>query len=226
MYKLQEVNSKEVTPAPIGTKLFLNGAYNCTGNYAVISEKEAVRISEFYSDEPEYLALDFRFIKPLSEKFGIGIYIDNINPKVYTKEEIEEAKNKAYKRIVAKAEAKEKAKAEEDAQIKALIEEYKGILTPIDKYDVKGLKKNIIAYLKYKFPKCKFTARSDYDCFDITFTGEENTKEEIQEAVNIFEAYTFNLHEDYLDSTPKAFNKAFGYAKYIHVYKKELVKAV
>ena len=128
-------------------------------------------------------------VRPLSEKFGIGFYFDDLSGKMYTDEEIKEAERVADNfdkwievKTKQEAEAAAKAKAEQEAREAAAINEWRGILEELpntkgftweqrkeqQKAEAKAkaaFKRNIKAVFSHYFPGVKVSVKDSAKCW-------------------------------------------------------------
>ncbi len=207
------------TTLDIGQRVFLNGAYNRDGWFVVCSEPEndrqkLVEIGGEHRTNYWECNHDDQSVKNI---FGIGLYYDDSGERL-TAEEIASHVRAAdiQKRWNERAEKRKlEAQAKEREELR---EKYRGILTPIARADgeyEKTRKANLMAYLAYRFPGVKFTAKKDYSSYTIKWTdGPAETA--VLAAANVFNDHTFNGYEDYNEYTPSEFTKLFGGFEYSH----------
>jgi hypothetical protein len=206
---------KPVEKLPMYCKLRFYGYGMNDTEACIISEPDqfgnykAVYMSEYNSG---YTKLD-SYSRPLSAKFGIGMYYyDSL--ETYTKEEAEKFIALAEQKII-----NDKAEAERQAQAdKAEIESYKKVyshLTPNPKDEQPITKKNMIAELKKHFGAFKFSVRKrDYTAYYVSWVNGP-TVEEVDNVVQKFCDSCSSQCGDFRDSNPSNFTNHFGGFKYI-----------
>lgn len=202
---------------PIGSRVYGELGYGGSesGTFYVYSEPDKYGNQLLVEDGylKRFLTWDNLCDKPISQKFGIGLYWDDLEPNYRkTKEELEHL----YKECQNEKERQEMeriAEEEEDAKERQeLIEKWKGILTPIDANDWQERKKvekqNIIAYMQHKFG-VRFTAKKEHNTYRLSWTNGP-TEEEVRNASMIFVVGSFNAYTDYMDYEPTNFTNLFG----------------
>ncbi len=201
---------------PVGSRIygFLGYGGSESGTFYVYSEPDE-RGSQLLVEEGGWHRFenwDRYCDKPISQKFGLGLYWDDLEPNYRkTSEELErmfkECQNEKERQKMERI-AKEEADAKERMQ---LIEKWKGILTPLPnewKERKRVLKANIIAYMQHKFG-VRFTAKDTGNTYRLSWTNGP-TAEEGREASSIFIDGHFNAYEDYMDYEPTNFTTVFG----------------
>ena len=201
---------------PIGSRVYgeLGQCYNESGIFYVYSAPDE-RGNQLLVEEVcrhRFANWDRYCDKPISQKFGIGSYWDDLEPNYRkTSEELERMFNECQnekQRQERERIAKEEADAKEQRE---LVEKWKGILTPLPNdwgESKKVLKANIIAYMQNKFG-VRFTAKKGYSTYRLSWTNGP-TEEEVRQASSIFVDGHFNAYEDYMDYEPTNFTKVFG----------------
>ena len=201
---------------PIGSRVYgeLGQCYNESGIFYVYSAPDEKGNQLLVEDggEHRFENWDKYNDKPISKKFGIGLYWDDLEPNFRkTNEELErmfnECQNEKERQKMERI-AKEEADAKEQRE---LIEKWKGILTPLPNdwgERKKVLKANIIAYMQNKFG-VRFTAKYDGCTYRLSWTNGP-TEEEVRQASSIFVDGHFNAYEDYMDYEPTNFTNVFG----------------
>jgi hypothetical protein len=158
-----------------------------------------------------------RYIKPLSEKFGIGTYYLEDHSKAdpaLVESFIEKAKQADAKRKGI-AEAKRQA---DEKEIKELPAKFPH-LTTVQQHPKQNrfacCIDNIRKELKLNFPSVKFSVRKDhYDCISIEWNDGPTTSE-VDKILNKFEDHANDVTGDFRDYSPSNFNKVFGGSKYV-----------
>jgi len=191
--------------------------YNHDGRqYAIISTSNAHRSQQMVSiSEYEHVfsAID-EYARPISKRFGIGHYFDDIEPEFrFTEEEVTNAINQAKE-----ADTQRANKAQEEATASNLLteklkEEFSFlIINPGSYVDIKG---NIIAYLKFKFPGTRFSIlKKHYNSIIIKWTNGP-TENEVESEADVFSPYAFDESGDYLDYHGTEFSSLFGNIKFM-----------
>lgn len=222
MYRLGKGGMEKIeqmkNDLPIGTRVIAFGGYNSRSNWAVCgSQNEMVKMSTLSPDD--YFVKPFRkgdpTMQPLSRKFGIGFYYDDINAEFkYTKEEIEKAKIRATEFIKKQDQEKESKEQRLVEMLKELPKRYPHLTENKDD-DYKVTKRNLVAELKHRFPETKFSVRKrGYSSYDISWTSGAEW-EKVNEVRHLFENHETDVTGDFRDYAPSAFNKMFGGFKYI-----------
>lgn len=203
---------------PINSRVYSFGAGMSDAVWAVRdNDNNLVKISTNYDDDyfsSPYHKFD-KYDRPLSKKFGIGFYNDDINSEFrFTDKEVKEAIERADKFII---EQKEKQRIETEKNQKEIdnLPKLYPHLTPLtDRHDKKDIKNNLIADLKKNFPNVKFSVRCEhYDTYNVSWVNGVTT-DKVCKITNKFEDHV-NDWSDYRDYEPSNFNKVFGGFKYI-----------
>lgn len=221
---------------PIGTRVFgfLGYAGSESGVFAVYKNDRERRSYELVEigGRRRFATTDY-FIRPESEKFGIGYYWDDSKgASLYTREELEDAIRGAKEQ-----EEQERREAEEAARKRAelreqLIAQYEGILemiTPENRYGRNNpTGRNIRTLLKRTFPATKFSVKKgSSDSYHISWTdGPSNAK--VEAIVNQFQDSHADISGDYWDYDPSLFNELFGGVSFIftdHEISPEIIAA-
>ncbi len=160
-----------------------------------------------------------RYSRPISKKFGIGLYWDDIDPDFrFDKKQVDIAKSR-QKEFLQKKEQERKLKDLKDKKEQDELPEKYPHLTVLDNiYDRKALKKNFVADLKKNFPRQKFSIRTEYCTVYVKWTGELSYND-IRKVTDKWESYKTDYSGDYRDYCPTNFNKVFGGYKYIFINK-------
>lgn len=154
--------------------------------------------------------------RPLSKKFGIGLYWDDVNDPEYRKPqaELDELCRQADEQIRKNEEEAERQKQESERKTQNLRAKYNGILTElVNKYDHNAIKKNVVAYIKHIYPNLKFSVAKSYSTFRVKWVNGP-TEDEMRETCSIFVDHEFNGFEDYNEYTPTEFTKLYGGIEY------------
>ncbi len=204
---------------PINSRVYSFGAGMSDAVWAVMdNDNNLVKISTNYEDDyfsNPYHKFD-KYDRPLSKKFGIGFYNDDINSDFrFTDKEVKEAIERADKFII---EQKEKSRIEAEKNQKEInnLPKLYPHLTPLtDRYDKKVIKSNLIAELKKNFPNIKFSVRcKHYDTYNVSWVNGVTT-DKVKKITNKFEDHCNDWSGDYRDYNPSNFNKVFGGFKYV-----------
>lgn len=154
--------------------------------------------------------------RPLSQKFGIGLYWDDVNDPEYRKpqEELDKLCIQADEQIRKNEEEAELKRQESERKTQNLRAKYNGILTElVNKYDNNAIKKNIVAYIKHIYPNLKFTVAKSYGTFRVKWVNGP-TEDEMKKTCSIFVDHEFNWYEDYNEYSPTEFTNLYGGIEY------------
>lgn len=225
MYRLGSGKMEEINPLkkalPFGSRVIAFGAYNCRSSWGVCGDNRIVKMSSLNSDD--YFAQPFRkierTIQPLSEKFGIGFYYDDIDIGFrYSKEEITEAIIRANDFI----EDEKRREYQESIKEENLKKELPNIyphLTPNPTDDYRITKRNLVAELKHRFPTTKFRVnKRGYKTYNVYWEGSTEV-DAVRKVRALFEDHVTDQTGDFRDYSPSVFNRVFGGFKYIFLYK-------
>lgn len=211
---------EELTPAPVlpyGCKVWIFGAGMDQTIGAVCSAPDSfgrykvVKFSD-YQERQGFAYLD-KYARPISKKFGIGVYYAD-NLETFTSEEVQ-------KYILSGEVAEQQRKEEETRQDQADKEERANLpklyphLTPNPQDDTKTTKNNLIAELKNNFPGVKFSVtKRHYSTYNVEWINGPTT-EEVAKITGKFEDHQSDFTGDFRDYSPSNFNRVFGGFKYI-----------
>jgi hypothetical protein len=205
---------------PINSRVYSFGAGMSDAEWAVIDDNNnLVKISENY--EGSYFSSPYhkfdKYDRPLSKKFGIGFYYDDINSEFrFTDKEVNEAIERADLFI---EEQKEKSRIEAEKNQKEIdnLPSLYPHLTPLttDRHDKKVIKNNLIADLKKNFPDIKFSVRCEHhSTYNVSWINGVTT-DKVSKICSKFEDHVNDWSGDYRDYSPSNFNKVFGGFKYV-----------
>lgn len=203
---------------PIYSRVYGFGTGMNGNTYAVISEPDKNGRQELVSMTypNDYKSHIDKYARPISKKFGIGLYWDDVEPDFrFSKEEVEKA-IEAEKKAIAERERKEAEQAAADkAERQALPSRYP-FLTPVtDRYDSKQAKANLVAHLKHQFPGVKFSVRKEhYDTYNIKWTNGP-TQERVEKIAKLYQDHGADFTGDFWDYSPSNFNLVFGGFKFV-----------
>lgn len=212
-----------VKELPIGMRVYAFGAGMCEQYYCITgpmtsSGQEMCLTSNWYPDSyfstPRHY-LD-KYSRPLSKKFGIGFYWDDVENHIYPESKVKAAIRRAdiiERKIAEREEAKRLADEKQLAELPGLYPH----LTPIKKGsdNYMTLRSNILAELKHIFPDTKFSIKKQhYGCIYIYWT-DGPTNETVKDVERKFTDHTTDYTGDYRDYDPSNFNKVFGGINYI-----------
>lgn len=160
-------------------------------------------------------------IKPLSEKFGIGLYWNDQEKEMIDSNTLSQMVCEANKKLKEEEEA-EQTKIKQDEK---LAEQYKQKYSFLNWYipgtfiSLTEVAKNVRLYLKHEFPTKKFNVRKDtHDT--IIINCKENSSElieKVRQIAQIFCNHNRDYSGDHWDYNPTVFNNCFGGATYIFV---------
>lgn len=209
---------------PIGCSVYTFGAGMSETDGVVISHnnehgsQKCVTVSE-YEDNQRFFTID-QYSRPLSKKFGIGVYYDDELTVSYSSEQIEDAIAKATA-AEAKREAAANAYKEQYAAAKVEVVNQYPQLTPLTStYDKKATKGNLVALLKSVFPGIYFSIRCTHG-YSYQITWENGpTVEEVREHTDKFRNSYFDGMTDSTVHYDNAFADVFGSLDYIDTTRK------
>lgn len=209
---------EEILPVPtlpIGCKIYCYGMGMSEREGAIISECDAngsykaVYISNY---ESGFFTLD-KYARPHSKKFGIGHYFDD-NLETFEDEVLEEYILKAGIAKNLRDQAQNQQENVDNEEKKNLPVLYPHLLVN-HQDDQATTKKNLVAELKNKFPKVKFSVKKEYyNTYNVSWTNGP-TQEEVSLVVDKFEGYVNDITGDFRDFSPSNFNRVFGSFKYV-----------
>lgn len=215
--KLEDINQ-----LPIGTRIYKFGPYMSESIWSICgADNEMVIMTNPEYTDTNPIATLSEYTRGLSQKFGIGSYIDDIEPDFrFDKADIEKAVKRAKAHIIRKEQEKVATQEREKRIMEALPARYPH-LTPNPADDVKVTKKNFIIELKRRFPDTKFNVRKDgYRTYYVYWSQTEPDHESYRDLVALFSTHKFDQTGDYYDYAPSLFNKVFGGLKYMFLQKK------
>ncbi|NCC71026.1 hypothetical protein EOM09_05580, partial [bacterium] len=215
---LEEI--KPVEKLPLYSRVYSFGAGMSEAVWAVINNKKLVKMSTLYEDDyfsNPYHIID-KYMSPLSKKFGIGFYYDDIdNDFRFSETDVIEAIKKADAFIIEQKQKQELERIAKEKEIKELPAKYPHLKPINNYYDKKLIKANLIADLKHNFPNTKFSVKCEHhSTYNISWT-DGATVDQVTKITNKFENYSSDWTGDYRDYDPSNFNNVFGGFKYIFV---------
>ena len=200
---------------------FLGQCFSASGNFVVSGvDEEFIMVAE-RGGKHRIEKLQKAFVRPVSEKFGIGYYYEDKDmPEFVSKEEVDRCVREAQE---------EKAKLErivkrlqEQAEEESL--KLKSQFPYLNYYPLnsfiphKEVTKNVRLWLKHNFPGKKFSVKMDgYDSIIID-CADESVKNEVQKSVSRFKDCAYDESGDYLGYNSTVFNKCFGGTEFLFVY--------
>ena len=220
-----------------GQKVYAFGGGMCEQVFAVVNpdtrelvevgkpeDVEAWDLDNYFSPLTKYDS----YIRPISKKFGIGLYYSENEP-LYSDEVITESIERA-KKIETMKQQREQQKKEASAKNKAeLMKKYDFLKVVGDRYDYKEAVTNLRELLKHEFPGVKFSVRrrNGSDSVNISWT-DGPTAGAVENVATQFKGVTFNAYDDSTDILTTDFNTLFGSLDYIFTereYSEEVSKA-
>lgn len=217
---LEEI--KKTPSLPIGSRIYAFGAGMADYTFAVYSDpddrghQKIVKISSNF--ECAYFGpfhtLD-GMTSPISKKFGIGFYWDDVNPNFrFSYEQIQAAILAGNKFNQEQKEKAEKQQAADNKEKSDLPGKFPYLIVNTAN-DWKVTKKNIVATLKHCFPEVKFSVtHPSWGHFDVSWTDGPATND-VEKQINVFDGYKFDQSGDYLDHSPSNFTNTFGDTKFL-----------
>lgn len=213
-----ELPSQDEYKIEVGQVVFLNGygQDKHTHDRLIVYKVDEFR---YFTVNSKTLALgqnDLSSLKPIEEEFGIGYYYYKDN-KV-TPEQAAELLEKALAKAKADEEARPAreaaARAEREAAIAELVEQYPHLERVQQYYSVKSTAQNIRLDLKKHFADVKFSVKSDNNSIRIAWT-DGPTEDQVDNITRKYVDHTTDVTGDYRDYTPSLFNEVFGGANYV-----------
>ena len=218
---------EEIVPVgelPIGTKVMAFGFGMCEQVFCITGPKESngshemCLISNYYEDA-YFSSPRTKFDKhsrPLSAKFGIGFYWDDVENVVFPESKVRAAIRRAdylEKKIAIREAEIAEANRKELKELPAKFPHLKVINKEFSGYNAQ--KSNVVAELKHRFPTTKFSVRKDsYDCIRIDWTNGPKY-DEVRKVAGKFVDHVSDITGDFRDYEPSNFNRIFGGFKYI-----------
>lgn len=218
--KLEKI--EPVKELPIGTKIYAFGAgmsdqYFCITGPMTNRGQEMCLVSNWYPDS--YFSTPRQYFdkhsRPLSKKFGIGFYWDDIENIIYPLSKVEAARRRAD--IIERkiAEMKEAERLANKKEIEELPSRFPHLKVLADRYDYMALRSNIVAHLKHCFPEIKFSIKkSSYQTIYVHWT-DGVAVDRVSLELSLFEDHKTDYTGDYRDYDPSNFNTLFGGINYI-----------
>jgi Large polyvalent protein associated domain 29 len=222
---------KPVGELPIGTKVFAFGYGNSEQIFCITSgsnqhnQQEMCLISNYYEGAyfPPRTMFD-KYSKPISKKFGIGFYWDDIENVVFPTSKVDAAKRRVAYLELKISERENLEKIANKKELEALPGMYPH-LKPIGQYfnGYQAEKSNLASELKKCFPNQKFSLKksdknSILQAVDICWT-DGVTEKEVRDVVGKFVSYENDITGDFRDYAPSNFNRVFGGFKYVSEYR-------
>lgn len=211
---------------PIGMKVYAYGAFGSESIYCITGPmtkrgQEMCLISNwnpnaYFASPKVYLDI---YSKPVSKKFGIGFYWDDVDNYIFPESRVKAAIRRAEwieKKIAQSQDEKRLADEKELAELPKLFPH----LTPISKdcKDVyRAVKANIIAELKHHFPGHKFSVNKDGDRSIRISWYDGLVSEKVEDVMKKFESHESDITGDFWDYAPSNFNHIFGGMKFVFV---------
>lgn len=220
-----------------GQKVYAFGGGMCKQVFAVVNpdtrelvevgkpeDVEAWNLDNYFSPLTKYDA----YIRPISQKFGIGFYYAENEP-LYSEEVITESIARA-KKIEGMKQQREQKKKEASARNKAeLMKKYDFLQVVGYRYDYKEAVTNLKKLLKHEFPGVKFSVRRRNGSDSVNISWSDGPTAEAVENIAVqFKGLTFNAYDDSTDVLTTDFNTLFGSLDYIFTereYSEEVSKA-
>ena len=211
---------------PKGTIIYAFGAGMEESRWATTGNgDEIVKLSP--NDSESYFSNPFNnldeYVRPISEKFGIGFYYDLDAPRA-TDEEINQAIERANQFIKEEEEEKKREEEEREQAKEEVLKKYGAIYDqPSGKYrtDAVLVAKHIQQDLANAFPGQKFSVRkTDYSIIQIEWT-DGPTREEVEQIAGKHQRNCSRdrWNDDLWDHNDTAFTSVFGGVDYIFYYR-------
>lgn len=221
MYKLTGGGLRKIEPAgmlPLYSRVYAFGPGMDKTQYAVIDDKNnLVKMSKNY--DGDYFGPFKKFEThndPVSKKFGIGFYWDDLEPDfrfdaAAVKKAIIDGKN-----FENQMELKAAQIADADKEERARLKNEMTHLTINEGNDQKTTKLNLIADLKLNFPGVKFSVRKeDYSTYYIRWENGPADDDVSKITDKYQDHHSDQLTGDFWDYDPSNFNQVFGGFKFV-----------
>jgi hypothetical protein len=221
MYKLTGGGLRKIEPAgmlPLYSRVYAFAPGMDKTQYAVIDDKNnLVKMSKNY--DGDYFGPFKKFEThndPVSKKFGIGFYWDDLEPDfrfdaAAVKKAIIDGKN-----FENQMELKAAQIADADKEERARLKNEMTHLTINEGNDQKTTKLNLIADLKLNFPGVKFSVRKeDYSTYYIRWENGPADDDVSKITDKYQDHHSDELTGDYWDYDPTNFNRVFGGFKFV-----------
>jgi hypothetical protein len=221
MYKLTGGGLRKIEPAgmlPLYSRVYAFAPGMDKTQYAVIDDKNnLVKMSKNY--DGDYFGPFKKFEThndPVSKKFGIGFYWDDLEPDfrfdaAAVKKAIIDGKN-----FENQMELKAAQIADADKEERARLKNEMTHLTINEGNDQKTTKLNLIADLKLNFPGVKFSVRKeDYSTYYIRWENGPADDDVSKITDKYQDHHSDQLTGDYWDYDPSNFNRVFGGFKFV-----------
>ena len=225
VYTISEGGMKRIykhPELPKGTIVHAFGAFMEESRWATTGKgDEVVKLSP--NDSDSYFSSPFEkldeYVRPISEKFGIGFYYDLDAPRA-TDEEIAQAIDRANEFLKEEEEEKNRAEEESKRAKEEVLKKYGAIYDqPSGKYltDAVLVAKHIRQDLANAFPGQKFSVRkTDYSTIHIEWK-DGPTREEVEQIAGKHERNCTRdrWNDDLWDHKDSAFTSVFGGVDYL-----------
>src|SRR3990167_185078 len=203
---------------PQYSRVYSFGGGSCQSTWVVIDDKNnLVKISTNY--EADYFRHPFhridKYNKPISKKFGIGFYWDDIEPDFrFSQVQVEEAiaaANLFIDEYAKKEQNKKEKNQKEQAELPA---QYQHLVPGKDR---KNTMNNIRTELKHNFPGIKFSVTNAHGS-TVNIRWEDGpTTDEVSNYTSKFKDSHSDITGDFNDYDPSNFNRVFGGMSYVFV---------
>lgn len=208
-----------------GQKVYAYGYAGIMQHYAVINPdtQELVEVGDpgkvdEYSLDAYFSPLikGDKYMKPISKKFGIGLYYAENEP-LYSDDDITKFLLRADKIESLRKQRDEQQAAESMAETERLKHEYDYLTIVGNRWDYKTTSGNLRKLLAHKFPGIKFSISrrsKGSDSVNIRWT-DGPTDEAVNRIGKLFQGLTFDGMTDYEDSVESEFLTLFGALGYV-----------
>ncbi len=155
-----------------------------------------------------------KYSRPLSKKFGIGLYWDDVENYIYPESKVKAAVRKAELTELKIAKLAEEERIANEKELAELPLKYPH-LKVLENHDYRSIRANIVAELKHRFPDTKFSIRKwGHDSVTIRWKDGASYSG-VQEVENLFVDHETDFTGDFRDYAPSNFNRLFGGINYI-----------
>lgn len=216
---------KQGAPLQRGQKVYAYGYAGIVQKYAVINPDTRELVEAGDPDAVDEYSLNSyfspltcgdKYMKPISEKFGIGLYYAENEP-LYSDDDITKFLLRADKIESLRKQRDERQAAESMAETERLKHEYDYLTIVDSRWDYKTTSGNLRKLLAHKFPGVKFSISrrsKGSDSVNIRWT-DGPTDEAVSQIGKLFKGKRFDAMTDYEDIVESEFLTLFGALGYI-----------
>lgn len=212
-------------PLQRGQKVYAIGAGCSMQNFAVINPDTRELVEVGTPDEVDEYSLGRyffpltrgdKYMKPISQKFGIGLYYAENEP-LYSDEDIAQFLLRADKMKQLRQQLDEQKANKSKSETERLKREYDYLTIVSYRWDYKTTSGNLRKVLAHKFPGVKFSvSRRSNGSNSVTICWTDGpTDKAVNQIGKLFQGLTFDGMTDYEDSVDSEFLTLFGALGYV-----------